>query len=857
MTDAQVDIPFVMTNAMKAALRERGLTDDAIAEMTPGEAHKLLGNGADHATDPLEPDRNQLEIFVDAMFRHAGTQGFVSIRSFYEDDGASKPFRISPTSLKGGLRFLMDVAEDDARRAAQEPKRVVFCPPVAIFANKTSAKETDVLAGLALSVECDQRPKEARATLERLLGPVTVAARSGGVWIDPEGAPHDKEHTHWRLSAPAQGAALPKLKALRTLAAQIVGGDPSNKPIVHPIRWPGSWHRKGEPRLCEIVVVNADAEIDLDAAFDILSAEAAKLGVGRSTAGGGEGPAGPGGDKLDWAYTFETILSGVSYHPHLVPLASSFAGKGAPEPVAREALRALLLNSNPQDPERQRRRAVELEKLRETVRSGYDKFGTTTATGGSPLATAALFDPWERYIVPEFPFEILPPVLQNYVGSQAEVIGVDPSAMAMSSLTAISGALDHQFSVKMMRGGDWREHPRFWLLMCGDPSVKKTPCANAATRPLELHEADVRRDYQARLREYERAKQANQKDTQEPAPPVRYVVFDTTVEKLGDIIARSDKGLLVKRDEFSGWIGDLERYGGGRQGASGRGFWLKAYDGGPYGVDRVGRGETYIGNLSVSLLGGIQPERLSELHGLTSDGLLQRFVPVMMRAATLARDIDNAHEIQNYDKLIAMLIRAPHRRMNLTNAALAAMDELRADLFKLEQVAGALATSFQGFVGKLPGLAGRLAVILRMAADPEYPFYEIDADVVIKVRAVILDFIVPHAREFYRTAEEETDGERLRRIASWLLTSKRTLINSRDFARNVWCLRGLQLLDLQKQVSPLVAAGWLEPVSPFPSNTAWKVAPGVAAQFEQRRLVEEEQKARIAKLMGSPRRSAR
>ena len=241
---------------------------------------------------------------------------------------------------------------------------------------------------------------------------------------------------------------------------------------------------------------------------------------------------------------------------------------------------------------------------------------------------------------------------------------------------------------------------------------------------------------------------------------MRYVVFDTTVEKLGDIIARSDKGLLVKRDEFSGWIGDLERYGGGaRQGASGRGFWLKAYDGGPYGVDRVGRGELHIGNLSVSLLGGIQPERLSEFHGLTSDGLLQRFAPVMMRAASLARDIDNAIDVENYHKLITMLIRARHRRMHLTNDALAAMDELRVGLFKLEQVSGTLANGFQGFVGKLPGLAGRLAVVLHMASDPEDPFHEIDAETVISARAVILDFIIPHAREFYRAAEEMTDGE--------------------------------------------------------------------------------------------------
>ena len=31
----------------------------------------------------LEPDRNQIKIFVDAIFRHART-GFISLRAFYE-----------------------------------------------------------------------------------------------------------------------------------------------------------------------------------------------------------------------------------------------------------------------------------------------------------------------------------------------------------------------------------------------------------------------------------------------------------------------------------------------------------------------------------------------------------------------------------------------------------------------------------------------------------------------------------------------------------------------------------------------------------------------------------------------------
>ena len=104
-----------------------------------------------------------------------------------------------------------------------------------------------------------------------------------------------------------------------------------------------------------------------------------------------------------------------------------------------------------------------------------------------------VFDPWERYIVPDFPLHVLPPVMQDYVPSQATVIGCDRSALAMAVLTAFSGALDHRFAVKMMRNGNWWEHPRLWTLLVGDPSRKKTPIINDVTRPLERHQNDLRR----------------------------------------------------------------------------------------------------------------------------------------------------------------------------------------------------------------------------------------------------------------------------------------------------------------------------------------------------------------------------
>ena len=183
-------------------------------------------------------------------------------------------------------------------------------------------------------------------------------------------------------------------------------------------------------------------------------------------------------------------------------------------------------------------------------------------------------------------------------------------------------------------------------------------CGDRSTRTASKHPVD---DYEAALCDYKAAREAGNKKVKKPKPPARYVVWDCTIEKLGEILSRSEHGLLVKRDEFAGWIGQMEKYSGTSRGAGAdRAFWLQAFDGGPYTVDRIGRGETHIRNLSVSLLGGIQPARLAELRGLTSDGLLQRFIPVMMAASKLAEDqqCDNAA----YTRLVQELISAKPRR---------------------------------------------------------------------------------------------------------------------------------------------------------------------------------------------------
>src|SRR5215831_14902326 len=217
----------------------------------------------------LEPDRDQIEIFVDAIFRHA-QNGFVSLRAFVE--GSNDVFRKTPIKIvKNNLKFLCDAAEDDARRAALNPKPVVFAPPLATFNNDKTAAEDDIAEGLTITVECDADPEAARAKLEAILGPATAVVRSGGVWSNGNGITRDKLHLHWRVAVPSRSKdEHAKLKRAREICAHLVNADPTSIPICHPIRWAGSWHRKSTPRLTEIVACNPDIEIKLDEALALL-----------------------------------------------------------------------------------------------------------------------------------------------------------------------------------------------------------------------------------------------------------------------------------------------------------------------------------------------------------------------------------------------------------------------------------------------------------------------------------------------------------------------------------------------------------------------------------------------------------
>src|SRR5215471_9930822 len=108
---------------------------------------------------------------------------------------------------------------------------------------------------------------------------------------------------------------------------------------------------------------------------------------------------------------------------------------------------------------------------------------------------------------------------------------------------------------------------------------------------------------------------------------MRNVVNDTTVEKLGELLNQNPNGLLLFRDELSGFLRLMERPGHEND----RSFYCEAWNGsGAYIYDRLGRGTLRIEAACVSILGGIQPGPLyaylqETFAGGGDDGLIQRF----------------------------------------------------------------------------------------------------------------------------------------------------------------------------------------------------------------------------------------
>jgi hypothetical protein len=189
----------------------------------------------------------------------------------------------------------------------------------------------------------------------------------------------------------------------------------------------------------------------------------------------------------------------------------------------------------------------------------------------------------------------------------------------------------------------WSEPPHLWVGAVGDSGNGKSPGADCLMRDvLPQIEQSMLADFPDRLREWrsraELAKAAEERwklevrDAQKrgalpPLPPAaalepepqapRLRQHDITIEKVATLLATAaPKGLLIIRDEFAGWIDGMTSYND-----AGRAFWIEAYGGRPYRVERQKHPEPIIiSRLVVAAYGATQPDKVALLMRGADDG---------------------------------------------------------------------------------------------------------------------------------------------------------------------------------------------------------------------------------------------
>lgn len=227
--------------------------------------------------------------------------------------------------------------------------------------------------------------------------------------------------------------------------------------------------------------------------------------------------------------------------------------------------------------------------------------------------------PLKELLPPVMPFDtdLLPDALRTLVVDLADRMQVPIDYLAIAGILSLAGAVGARARIQpksMDRG--WLVVPNLWGAIVGPPGIMKSPVMRAMTQPL----LDIESRWHA---EHRKAGKRVVK---------KLVVNDATPEALQEVMRDNPAGVLVIRDELTGWLADLDKPG--RE--SERGFHLTSWNGdSSYKIFRIKRGEIIIPQCCESILAGIQSKRLKQcLLGnhvskssipLQDDGLLQRF----------------------------------------------------------------------------------------------------------------------------------------------------------------------------------------------------------------------------------------
>lgn len=359
---------------------------------------------------------------------------------------------------------------------------------------------------------------------------------------------------------------------------------------------------------------------------------------------------------------------------------------------------------------------------------------------------------------PAFPRELLGAFWAEWC-EEVSASANAPFDYAGASLLTLAGALIGNARVAVAKS--WAEPPILWSVLIGNPSSGKSPAMDPFM--------DLITGFEAELADTSGGKIA---------------IDDASAQATAEVAASNPKGLLLFRDELSGWWSTFGQLGGEQ-------FWLKAFGARPHTVYRKDKEPIHVPRLSVSVLGGSQPDTIrSFVEAKNNRGFASRWLYVFPAAKPgfrLAEATDHALAEQALRRMLALTSSARPSSCPVEPTA----------LLHLEAWVGSkrdAASNNEGIWGEWLGKQGGIA--LRIALTLEHLWWAAEAplsqqspeqisEAALKAAAEFIDlYSAPMAMRTFDMAARPAGEKAAAKLARLLKNAGVAQFNARDVRRN-------------------------------------------------------------------------
>lgn len=233
---------------------------------------------------------------------------------------------------------------------------------------------------------------------------------------------------------------------------------------------------------------------------------------------------------------------------------------------------------------------------------------------------------------PPYPVAALPCAVARFVTEAADALAAPPEFVALPLLVFAAGAIGNTRYVQVKRG--YTQPAILWGVTVGPPGSVKTPALETARAPLSALQRAAKgawdeavASYEINLAHWQDLPKADRAAINKPMPPApleHFLTTDSTKEALA-VMAATSAGAAAYRDEIGAWVAAFDAYRSGRGGD--RQDMLSLWSGVMLKIDRKSAAPIVAERPAISIVGGIQPDRLPALAGEAGqDGFLDRFL---------------------------------------------------------------------------------------------------------------------------------------------------------------------------------------------------------------------------------------